>query len=502
MRVVTGRILGVGAVLLLSAAAGCGERGVGTLFRAERELWAAAKMEKALRIGPDTPPTPVETDRVLSVYRRLLRAYPAVAGQSADTAITHSLDRVRAKAMMGIIRMHRLRSEPDEVRKQLEEARKAFPWDINLTLRFAQELAEELRSSGDLEAASTLYQEIASTLPARRDGRPVVLVQDAPIRAADLLSEMGRQDEAMAELDRAEAYYRALIQESPDDEAASLAWLELSSVASRRGQFDKAADLLEKARRSAGAREMESRILLILGTLQQEARKNPEAAASVLQELVEKFPDDPVAPEAVLRRGAALADLGHYDEALENLQRLKDSYARDRANCAKGDLLAARILTKAERWPEALSRYRGLMADYSTSPEALGSPFEIEAHYRQIGETDAADNTLERAIDQFSDLRDAYPQSGIAWTADESSARALVRLGRSEEALAKLVSMPDLYPRDPRNPLALLQAAGIAAERLKDRARAADLLDQLATRYPRSPLASKAQEEAARMRGK
>ncbi len=491
-----------GAFFALSLT-GCGERGVGTLFRAERDLWQASRMEKALRIGPDTPPTTTETERVLSAYRRLLTAHPGVVGQAADTSIAHGIGRVRAKAMMGIVRMHRLRSEPAEVRRQLDEARKAFTWDLNLTLRFDQELAEELRAAGELEAAARMFQEMASTLPARRaDGRPVIPVQDAPIRAADILNEMGRQEEAMAELDRAEAYYRALIQENPDDEAASLAWLELGSVASRRGQFDKAAEVLEKARRSPGARAMEPRILLILGTLQQEARKNPEAAASVFLELVEKFPNDPVAPEALIRRGAALADLGRYDEALAALQRLKESYARDRSSGAKGDLLAARILIRAGRWPDALSRYRTLMADYSTSPEAVGSPFEIEAHYREIGESDAAVNTMERALVQYAELRDAYPGSAIAWTADESGARALIRLNRYEEAVAKLVSMPDLYPRDPRNPVALLQAAGIAAERLNDRPRAADLLDQMAVRYPRSPLAPKAQEEAARLRGK
>jgi type II secretion system protein H len=108
-------------------------------------------------------------------------------------------------------------------------------------------------------------------------------------------------------------------------------------------------------------------------------------------------------------------------------------------------------------------------------------------------------------LSQLLDFAAAEAQltgKSIAWTADESGARALIRLNRYEEAVAKLVSMPDLYPRDPRNPLALLQAAGIAAERLNDRPRAADLLDQLAVRYPRSPLAPKAQEEAARLRGK
>ncbi len=503
MRIKSRGAVWVGGLFLALSVQGCNRGGVGTIYRAERDLWRTARLEKTLRIVSDTAPPSAETGRVLSAYGRILTEYPAIAGGSPDTAAMHGIGRVRAQALMGVIRMHRLRNEPVEVRQRLDEARKAFPWDLNLTLRFHQELAQELRSSGDLESAARLYQEMAASLPARRaNGEPLIPVQDAPIQAADIFRELGRQDEATAELDRAEAYYRSLIQSNPDDPAATLAWLELGTVATRRGQFEKATEMLEKARKSPGAVKMEPRILLILGTLQQEARKNPGAAVSVFSELVERFPDDPVTPEALVRRAAALADLDRIDEALASLQKLKESYARDRATGAKGELLAARILVHAQRWPEALSRYRALMADYPTSPEAIGVPFEVETHYREIGETEAAANTMERAIEQFGELRDAYPGTAIAWTADESTARAMLRLGRLEEAVTKLTAMPDLYPRDPRDPLALLQAAGIASERMKDRARAADILDQLATRYPQSSLAAKAQEEAARLRGK
>jgi tetratricopeptide (TPR) repeat protein len=502
MRLLSRRVMCGGGVAFILLLSGCGRNGTGMLYRAERDLWQAVRVERGLRVGPETPPTPAETDRVIAAYRLVLGRNPQLSEKAGDTASVHGIGRVRAQALSGLVRMHRLRDEHDEVRQRLDEARKAFPWDLNLTVRFDQELVEELRSQGKLEEASLLYQEMASTLPARRpDGRPVVQVQDAPIRAADILGEMGRQDEALAELDRAEVYYRTVIQENPNDAAASLAWLQLGTVAARRGEFKEANDALEKARRSPGASGMEPRILLVQGTLQQEALKNPEAAATVFLDLIERFPDDPVVPEAMIRRAAAFSDLGRPDDALVVLQDLKDKHSRDRANAAKGALLAARILVRAQRWPEALSHYRALMADFPTSAEAIGAPFEIANHYQQIGEKDAVTNTLERALEDFAGLHDSYPGSPAAWMADESTARALLRLGRYEEAIGKLVSMPDQYPRDPRNPLLLLQAAGIAVDRLKDKTRAAEILDQIVARYPGSSVADKARQEAARLRG-
>jgi tetratricopeptide (TPR) repeat protein len=67
------------------------------------------------------------------------------------------------------------------------------------------------------------------------------------------------QEEAVAELDRADVYYRSVISESPNDLASAFAWIELGTVAARRGRFDLAAAHLEQARKAPGAGELEPR---------------------------------------------------------------------------------------------------------------------------------------------------------------------------------------------------------------------------------------------------
>ncbi|NWF91202.1 MAG: tetratricopeptide repeat protein [Ignavibacteriaceae bacterium] len=488
---------GVVAATLLQI--GCSEQGHGDLYRAERAYWEASRMEAALRMQRATPPTQEETRRVLDAFQRVVDAKGDEAGR--DTAMAHAIGRIKAHAERGKVRVHQMRGEDAEVIRVLDGARKRYPWDLDLTLRLHADLAAVLRARGDLDACVRLYQEMASTLPARRpDGRPVGAVQDAPLLAADLLREMGRQEEAAAELDRAEVYYRTIVQENPDDAASALAWVQLGSVEGHRGKYAKAAEHLERARRTRGVGDMEPRVLLVLGTLQQEGERNPAAAARTFAEMAERFPTDPLASAARIRQADCLGVLGRTDEALSALSSVKAAFPADAERCAEAEALGAAILSRAGRWPEALARYRSLMTDYRTSPFAIRAPLEIASHYRQIGEESTARATLQRALEDYEQLRRERPGAGVLRLVEESAARALILLEEWKAAAERLLSLPATFPRDPRNPAALTEAARIYAERLGDRERAAQILEELAATYPSSPLAEAARREVERLR--
>jgi TolA-binding protein len=458
-------------------------------------------MEAALRIGPETPPTSEELAHVRDAYAAVLERYPLAAESApADSNVTRGIANARAQAQMGLVRIHRARGEFEDALRILREAEGAYPWDLSATLQFRSELVEELSAAGQIEEAARICQSMAADLPARTpDGEPIVPVQDAPLRAADFLVQVGLQEEAILELDRAEIYYRSLIDENPRDKAAALAWVQLCSVEARRGRFDRAAEALEEARRAPGAGDLQARILFILGVLQQEGRQDPRAAAATFHELVTRFPETPAAPEAIVRQAACLADTGESERALELLREVRETYPRDGANAARARLLAARILTGSQRWQEALSEYRALQADHPRSPQAIGSPFEIAQHYRESGVEEAARATLERAVEENDRLREDYAGTPLARMLDEASVRALVQLERWEQAVERLLRFPTLYPRDPRNPMSTIEAAAILADRIGDRKRAVSLLEELAETYPESALARQAREQARRI---
>ncbi len=496
------------AILLLGmvTVVGCGENTTGKRYRAERDLWRAQKMERNLGLQLQAGKRPDEKtiSGVQSAYERILRADSRPATPAGrDSAHVRSMGIIRAQAERGLIRMDRLRGDSTAVLAHLDRAWRSYPWDPDITLRFAVEQIGALRSLGRSEQAVEVCQEIVSQIPVRRpDGRTRVPVMDAPIWAADLLLEAGRQDEALAELDRAEIYYREVVNENPDDETAALAWVQLGLAATRRGRFDRAVEAVDHARRISGATAIEPRILYILGTLHQESRKDFGAAATVFGEIVERFPEDPLAPEALLRQAASLADAGTPELALGAIDRMEEMFPRDRASVPRARLLAARILVRQGRFPDALSRYRSLMVDFPATDAALGAPLEIAAHYAQSGEAEAARSTLQRAVDDYARMRSEKAGSREAVVAGEMEVVALSRLERWSEAADRLIALTLEYPNQPRNPMRMVEAAAIARDRLNDPAKAAEILDQLAERYSESPLAAKAREEAAALRGR
>jgi TolA-binding protein len=165
-------------------------------------------------------------------------------------------------------------------------------------------------------------------------------------------------------------------------------------------------------------------------------------------------------------------------------------------------LLSARILTRLDRWDDALSEYRALQSEYPRSAQAIGSPFEIADYYERAGVKDAFRATLERAVADGDRLRRDHAGSPLARMAEEASVRALVRLERWNEAVERILRFPASYPQDPRNPLSLIEAAAILADRMGDRQRAAAVLEDVAVRYPGSNLATEARARAQQLRGR
>ena len=182
---------------------------------------------------------------------------------------------------------------------------------------------------------------------------------------------------------------------------------------------------------------------------------------------------------------------------------LEARYPRDRENLARGRLVAARVLADADRWSEAQTRYRSLQADFPGTPEALGAPFEVASHYARQGETEAVRTTLGRACEDYRRLsEDPTASEETQRGAAAMAVAALIRLERWQDAATQMVANVKRFPRDPRNPVQLIQAASIYKDRLGDSGRAAELLEQMVATYPSSPLAPKAREEAGRLRGR
>lgn len=496
------------SVLLLAAAVlvitfSCDQDRAGSLYRAERDLWQAMRVEQLVSIGPETPPTAEETERVIEAYQALLADYPLTEGATReDSLLRKGIGAIRANAHLGLVRMHRIRGESKEARETLEESYGAYPWDHEVTLRLHQELIKEMEAQGDYESAALTLQKMVLAIPPRTpEGTPVVAVIDAPVRAADLLMEVGKRDMAEVELDKAAIYYNSVIDEKPDDEASTLALANLGTVAIRRGQYDRAAELLDQAERTAGSETLRPRILLVLGILHQDGQRDLEAAQAVYERLARDYPDDPAAVTAMSRRAACLTGLGRVDEAIEVLDSIEETYPHNREAGANAHLMAARILAQADRRQESLARYRVLQAGYGTSSEGMAAWFEIAGHYRAVGEPEAERSVLNRALDEFDRICRERPGTRESRIAHAAAARTLGMLDRWGEASDRLLEMASSYPGGRFNATAMIEAAAIIADRLGDPEGAAQVLEKLAEAHPDTALTAEALRQARKLRG-
>jgi TolA-binding protein len=502
------RAMTVGGCLLIGVClVSCGDGPASKRYRIERDMLRAVRKEQQLQIRTDAPPTPEQAREVLKTYERLLANNPLPAGTAgADTTAVHQIARIRAQAEFRIVELQRFLGDTTAVRQRLESGAQAYGWDPSLSLRFRRALIEEAVARGDGAKAVRFYQQLASDLPARGPGgRPNAEVLQAPIRAADLLNQMGQSEAAMAELDRAEVYYRELISDSPRDLTAAWSWLQIAEASRRRGNLDAAANALAQARKAAVTDSLlEPSILLGLAVLEQEGKKDLPAAVELLRELRSAFPRRPdLAAEALWREATCLGEMRRTAEALALVDSLEARYPRDRVSIPRGRIVAARILAQTGRWPEAQSRYRSLQADFPTSNEALGAPFEIAAYYSDQGETEAVRTTLQRAIDGYTLLvEDTSVPEETRRNAGAMGVAALIRLERWSDAAEAMIANVKRFPRDPRSAVELIQAAAIYKDRLGNASRAAEILELMASSYPASPLAEKAREEAVRLRGR
>jgi TolA-binding protein len=486
-----------GSILL----AGCAADPIGARFRAEKDFVAAERLRESVKIGQAGPVAAPDLDRCVAAYEAVLSRNPIPQDPSRDTTLTYAIGRIRAQAQIRVAQIMVQKGDSAGVRRTLEAGCEAYPWDLGISLGFKTELSKYQLGTLNFDAAIRTLRELQSRYPARLTGRPVVPVQDAPLQVSDILRGNGRVAEADGELQRAESYYREVIAADPNDEAAAYATIQMCKIAMRRGRYDEATRILEQVRRSPSAGEWQPLILYLLGMNRQEGEKNPTAAIPVFDEMVKRFPQDPQACDAMMRKGACLADCGRIDEAVETLSQVEVVFPAKVENVLRARVMAAHILAGSGRWGEALSRYRAIEADYPMSQEALSVPLEVAAHYRATGDTETANITLRRAIERYDELVKGNPGSFAARAADEAAVQALFEMKRWDEAAKRLLSFPAAYPGHPQNPSAMLDAAAVYKDQLGDNAKAADVLQTIALNYPDSPLAQRASEEARRIRG-
>lgn len=488
---------------LLALLPGCSGGPMGSAFEAERASWKAGRLEQRLALRSSSGPNAVQP--VMAAYERILTGYPLVSA-GADADLRRSLSRTRTFAARRLASL--CLASAQEARAvqllwaQREEALVDDASAVGLYADLLQTLARRGNADSLAEACRDMHQKLS---PAQADGGPVMPVLQAPISRIMAYAAAGRTGEAAAASDDALTYYEGVAREHPGTPTEVVVLMQTADVLARNRRNREAMAALEKARSHPAVDGLASRVGMMLAQLLEREPGGPVVAVQAYRDILRDFPGQQITVQAGLRLGAILASTGQPDSALALLDRLARDSQRDPEGASQARLQKGAILAAGGRKSEAIRELRAIATDFPRTRAGLLAPLQVAAHYQADRDSLAMQATLREAAQGYEqliqDLR-ADPQQGpLVMAALDRLVEA--RLGlRDWNALAQLLQdRAAAFPKDPRSPAALAEAAQILDQKLHDREGGIQVLRRLAETFPGHPLAKAARDKITELTG-
>ncbi len=307
---------------------------------------------------------------------------------------------------------------------------------------------------------------------------------DALLKATKYFLLAGAHDDARRTL-------RVILQEYPSSDAVLAARTQLGKMYFEEGNYEQAQGELKRVIEGDPSPDARAGALLILGNISQ-ATGRTDNAQSDYREIITKYPKSSAVQGAYLNLGKLVAAGGKPSEALEWFRKAiaektaSDSALVRDAFVASGDAQS----TMAEDGAAATSYEKYLQAAPS-GDRAFEVLWKLAAAAGRAKDYRRSNDACARIL-----------KSGAP---EPLKRRARLKLGLNAEsqknlsaALQHFESFTDANTEDAATPEILLREARLCAGGLEDTRKAASIFEQIAARYPASPVADDALEGAAR----
>lgn len=487
-------------LLLVTAAlaAGCGtaERRA-ERYRVEQAIYEVKKAETEAFLGR-TRPDSAALLRLSEGYVRVrdVAKPPYLRGSGASQQVGREVLQLVAAAQSQAARFSLMAGRP-------ELALESAHWldqhaeDDPMTMRQADFVtAGALRATGKgneaIERMRGMLRRYEPMPPPKGTSQEDEILA-VPEMMAQVRREAGDEAGALRELDYGTGYYKGLLEKPRDPMLEALIRarivrndLELKRAPEAMEQVA-ALEKLVAAHPELNAltpelRYSQAKIRLMTNS------KDPQAIA-MLETFAKEYPKHALAPRALFDAAVYLESAKRIPDALVRYREVVALYPQNPDVAPVALFRQAMLEEQTGSWEQAKATLESVPVKYPRTQAAVEAPFTIAMRYYARGDREAAKAALARAVVVYQNMIAGDSTSALVPVCRFNILRGQLSLGEWDQALTTVDELAAHFPRHPYTAQALLDGAKVAnANRQKDRA--AGYLQQYLENFPGSPLAA------------
>ncbi len=485
------RILLITLVLLLQ---GCGNSDESPRYQAEKALFKARKMREDLAGGTIKDPF---LDRALESFRAIVKDY------REDMLEVEGLEEIVVSAQMDLAELEFRTGRFEASRKDFEEAitlAAGVPPARANAIYSCGVISEEMQES---QRAIEYYERFVKEYFAEENFTETAAWNDqymlVPLTISKLYSALGKKEEASRWMQQSEVLYTMLIEATDRENVRKGARFNLLTAYLEGKKWQRSIDHIEELKRLYDGGPDIPGLLFIEAMITDNGFGRSGEAIERYKSIRETYPDSREAPRALLAAADIHKRENRYDDALELYRTVTKSYREAAAEVVQAEWQIAEILAAQGKWNEASLKYKEIYQNFPRSEQGLKAPLAVIRNYLDKKEQDAARAAYEQALDHYERLISGQVPFMVKVLAESHVVTAHGLMERWEEAAARLLQLPDKYPRYPRFWGNYLMAASIYERELGKPDKAVEVLEQCIERFPGTALAAEAEKQHKRL---
>jgi len=446
----------------------------------EKRYFEAQKILEKIYINPNVADT--------NDFQLAITQFRAVVKDAGTLPPTEVIESVIKGSLIRIGQLELTRDNVEAAVTAYEEIVARYPKDDEITVSARLTiglLRERTLQYGDAIAAYALVLPSLSDRIMPQD--PEMYLVAIPFHFARLHKFSADEGERTHAYRRAQECYQTMIEKFPNSKAGTSAVSYLAALLADQNQWQALDGLLnQQITKHANSPELPhfiyTRAMALHERLGETAR-----ARKMLEDLLVKFPDHSIVPQARFEIARILLAQNQNEPARQMLKQVIEMSANNPGLAARANEEIAFSYEREGRWNDALNEYRWIAKQYEIFPPALNALLRVAEHYVRTNNEMLASKSYAEAIAYYQGLINKYPRSMVAALAQEHIANCFVAQKRWEEAAAAASGIENILDTA-LGKVSTYLLLGNIYEASGQTERAVKLYNEFIQRYPQHPL--------------